>query len=195
LDLDDTSNTLETNSSKAQRRRTVAWPELEAALYDWQRLIEERGGITTTEILQSKTKIIWNQLPQYRGLPTPEFSYGWIVKFRQRHNILYQTLHGKAGSIGVTAEEQMKAIQTIAGVLEDNIYNMDETGLYWRMSPSKGFTTRSISGQKKDKARISVAICVNAAGTDRLPIWFIGKAKKPRALQHVDVGAMGGVWR
>ncbi|ELR04924.1 hypothetical protein GMDG_00182 [Pseudogymnoascus destructans 20631-21] len=65
LDLDDTPNTLETNSSKAQRRHTVTWPELEAALYDWQRLIEERGGITTTEILQSKAKIIWNQLPQY----------------------------------------------------------------------------------------------------------------------------------
>jgi hypothetical protein len=61
------------------------------------------------------------------------------------------------------AEDQMKAIQTIAGdYQEDDIYNMDETGLYWKMSPSRGLASAAMPGRKKDKARISVAVCVNA---------------------------------
>ncbi|ELR08016.1 hypothetical protein GMDG_02854 [Pseudogymnoascus destructans 20631-21] len=43
------------------------------------RLVEERGAITTTEILQKKAKEIWEQLPEYKDQPTPEFSYGWIM--------------------------------------------------------------------------------------------------------------------
>ena len=28
-----------------------------------------------------------------------------------------------------------------------------------------------------------------------MPLWFIGKAKKPRALRYTNVEAMGGYWR
>jgi len=64
------------------------------------------------------------------------------------------------------------------------------------MSLSKGLLSQqSQRGLKKEKNRISVAICVNATGTDRFPLWFIGKAKTPRALRNIDVSAMGGVWR
>ena len=48
---------------------------------------------------------------------------------------------------------------------------------------------------KKDKARISLALCTNATGTDRLPIWIIGKAKTPRALKNVSISSIGGRWR
>jgi hypothetical protein len=48
---------------------------------------------------------------------------------------------------------------------------------------------------KKDKARISLALCINATGTDQLPIWIIRKAKTPRALKNVSISSMGGRWR
>jgi hypothetical protein len=70
---------------------------------------------------------------------------------------------------------------------EEDIYNMDETGLYWRQSLSKGLTIENRAGQKKDRTRISVVCCTNATGSDRLPLWFIGKSKTPRALKRVCV--------
>jgi hypothetical protein len=77
----------------------------------------------------------------------------------------------------------MKGLQTLAGEFqEEDIYNMDETGLYWRMTPSCGLATRSQPGLKKDKTQISIVLCVNATGTDRLPVWIIGKSKNPQAL-------------
>jgi hypothetical protein len=65
----------------------------------------------------------------------------------------------------------MKALRTIAGeYLEENIYNMDESGLFWKMMPSRGLATQSQAGLKKDKTRISLVFCVNASRTDRLPV-------------------------
>jgi hypothetical protein len=82
----------------------------------------------------------------------------------------------------------MRALQTIAGeYAEENIYNIDKTGLFWKMLPSRGLLSQSQPGLKKDKTRISIAVCTNATGTDRLPLWIIRKAKTPRALQNVSI--------
>jgi hypothetical protein len=65
----------------------------------------------------------------------------------------------------------MKALKTICGEYqEEDIYNMDETGLFWRRSPSRGLSTQSRRGIKKDESRITVVVCTNCTGTDRLPL-------------------------
>lgn len=179
-----------------QRLREGLWPDLEKILLAWQHRIEARGGFTSGELLQIKAKEIWKQLPQYADKPTPEFSTGWLDGFKKRFKITSRIRHGEASSIPLLAEEEMKALQTVAREFqEEDIYNMDESGLFWRMMPSRGLATQSQAGLKKDKSRISLVFCVNATGTDRLPIWFIGKAMKPRALRHISVSTMGGEWR
>ncbi|KAI1006816.1 hypothetical protein K3495_g1401 [Podosphaera aphanis] len=34
--------------------------------------------------------------------------------------------------------------------------------------------------RKSDKERLSIVICTNENGTDKLPLWVIGSAKQPR---------------
>lgn len=63
------------------------------------------------------------------------------------------------------------------------------------MRPSRGLLSQSIPGSKKEKVRITVILCTNATGEDRFQPWFIRKAKKPRALQGVDISGIGGVWK
>lgn len=75
--LDDKNIQIPTN----QRRRVAAWPLLETALFEWQKLIELRGGVTTNEVLQHKARQIWNRLPEYSNQSIPEFSPGWIENF------------------------------------------------------------------------------------------------------------------
>lgn len=185
-----------TKPSSSFRNRTAAWHELETILFDWQHLIESRGGFTTGEILIAKARDIWRSLPQYKDRPEPHFSSGWLHRFRQRHNIKSQNRHGEAGSITQEAEEEMAGIRTISGEYnEEDIYNMDETGLFWRLTPSNGLSSSTQPGVRKDKTRISLVCCVNASGTDWLPIWFIGKAQTPRALRKINIPTMGGQWR
>ncbi|XP_069195726.1 jerky protein homolog-like [Procambarus clarkii] len=69
----------------------------------------------------------------------------------------------------------------------EQIYNADETGLYWRMLPTE---TMAHSGEddpsgdyKQNKQRISLLCCANAAGTHKLKLLVIGISKNPRALK------------
>lgn len=103
----------------------------ESILFDWQHLIESRGGFTIGEILIAKARDIWRSLPQYKDKPEPHSSSGWLHRFKQRHNIESQNRHGEAGSITQEAEEEMAGICTISREFNgEDIYNMDETGLF-----------------------------------------------------------------
>jgi hypothetical protein len=54
-----------------------------------------------------------------------------------------------------------------------------------------------MAGGKVNKARITANFCCNASGTDKLPIWFIGTAAKPRcfAATDTDITNLPMVWR
>ena len=122
-----------TSNIASFRQRQPQWPILEAILFKWYRQIEQQGGIVTGDILLLKAKEIWPQIPQYQNQPTPSFSIGWLEKFKKRHNIKQRHQHSEASSVLASAEEEMRAIQTLCGEYEEeDIYNMDETGLYWQ---------------------------------------------------------------
>ena len=69
--------------------------------------------------------------------------------------------------------------------LED-IYNCDETALYWQLLPSKSIATGPSSGIKKSKQRITILLTVNATGSHKLKPLIINKWQTPRSLKHID---------
>lgn len=63
----------------------------------------------------------------------------------------------------------MKSVRTLRGEYkEEDVYNMDETGLFRRGAPSSGLSGNSLPGIKRDKTMITLVTCVNCTGTDRL---------------------------
>ena len=60
-----------------------------------------------------------------------------------------------------------------------DIYNMDETGLFYRLLPNSTLATGPVSGKKNQKERITVAQCANATS------WFHWSSGRV----HVDVSA------
>ena len=83
------------------------------------------------------------------------------------------------------------------GYSEHQIFNCDETGLYFRMLP--GYTLTSIhnrpDGTKKAKDRVTINACANASGTIKLPLLLIGKAKNPRCFRNLNKEALPVVYR
>ena len=82
--------------------------------------------------------------------------------------------------------------------MPENTYNMDETGYYWKMKPDRSLSTFETKGTKKTKARITINLCVNAWGSDKLFPWFIGTTKRPngfRAEHLTEINYLGAVWR
>ena len=69
----------------------------------------------------------------------------------------------------------------------NDIYNADETGLFWQMLPenSLGFIGKKAHGSKQPKKCITLLVGANMSGTDKLPLLAIGKSKEPKAFKNV----------
>ena len=88
--------------------------------------------------------------------------------------------------------------EAVRGFDAGDVYNMDETGFRWRTVPEISLGTAQHKGGKKDKARITAALCCNATGTDRMPIWYIGKAAQPTCFRTARIrglDTLGAKWR
>jgi len=96
-------------------------------------------------------------------------SNGWLQNFCQRHGIKSIRDHGEAGSVDPEVAKQGRKImiETTAKWRPEDIYNADETGLYYRQGPSVRMHTRKTRGKKVIKDRITVLVCANATGTDK----------------------------
>jgi hypothetical protein len=78
------------------RLRFGNWPDVERVVLLWYNKRLESGSHPTNEELAERAKSIFTQLPRYRGEQPPEFSPGWIHRFKKRYGLLVrrQRRHG-----------------------------------------------------------------------------------------------------
>ena len=121
-----------------------------------------------------------------------KLSNGWLHNFKQRHGIKQYTMHGESGSVDTTmlAKDRQELAALIEQYEPQYVYNMDETGLFYRMQPSKSLATKEILGKKKDKERVTVALCCNLDGSDKIYLVVIGRSKNPRCFKGVNIAAL-----
>ncbi|KAJ2970079.1 hypothetical protein NQ176_g8354 [Zarea fungicola] len=80
------------------RLRFGNWPDVEKLVLLWYQQVQASGRQPTNDELGEKAKTIFHQLPRYRDEPAPEFSPGWIHRFKKRYGLLIrrQRRHGDA---------------------------------------------------------------------------------------------------
>lgn len=128
----------------------------------------------------------------------PKFRNSWLQRFEPLQNTRGNSRRGQAGRATTDAEEEIGRIrQVIKQYSPKDIFNCDETSLYWKMVPDQILANQSIPVREKVKTRISFHFCVNSDGSERLPVWVIGTAKKPRAFQAagINIDNLGCHWR
>ncbi|XP_064424711.1 tigger transposable element-derived protein 6-like [Latimeria chalumnae] len=160
------------------KSRHCKHPEMEDALFMWFTEVRGRGAAVNDEMLLEKGRVLGERL----GVQDFAYSKGWLANFKSRRGISHHRLHGEASSADMTAIVAGRAElqQTLANYSPDDIYNFDETGLFYKLGPSGTLATAPVAGHKKSKERITVALFCNASGTDlRKPI-VIARAKRPR---------------
>ena len=77
--------------------------------------------------------------------------------------------------------EEMKALrQKLSEYSLDCIFNMDETGLFFRCLPKRSYILGNekeseVQGSKKmvDKNRVTLAVCCNATNSVKIPVEFV----------------------
>uniref|UniRef100_H3GYN9 HTH CENPB-type domain-containing protein n=1 Tax=Phytophthora ramorum TaxID=164328 RepID=H3GYN9_PHYRM len=159
-------------------RPHVRCPELDTALAEWVAWCEEKGVTVTGDAMKLKASrfavLLKTQAP-------PTWSNGWLQKFNARHGFGSFKSHGESGS---AVEASISHLQTKLKQYDlCNVFNMDETGLFFSMPPDRTLARKRLAGRKKDKKRLTIAFTCNADGSETLPPLFIGKSKKPRAFK------------
>jgi hypothetical protein len=67
---------------------------------------------------------------------------------------------------------------------DDNVFNADETGLFYRLLPDRSLCTRDhVAGSKKSKERLTILACTNASGTYKSKLIIVGKSANPKGLK------------
>lgn len=188
-------------SPSKKRHRTTKHPEFDAALSTWVDTLEQKKfvGLTGCVIKEVAKKI-------YDTLEIPEderlkLSEGWLSRFKERCGLRFSQSHGEGASAPIeTVEKERERLQSlIRSLLEEgykmeDLYNMDETALFYASVPESGLSREIRSGQKQVKTRITLAITVNYTGNDRVDPVFIGHAKKPRCFGKKSGKELGFVY-
>lgn len=90
----------------------------------------------------------------------------------------------------------MKEIRVLAPKYKKcDIYSMDETVLFCKPSRSSELSIIAYSGAKIDKARILIALCVDADGSDVYPLEYMGNSQMPRFFTENEQLNRNWTWR
>lgn len=165
--------------------------ELENAVYLWflqqRRLHVPLSG----DMICEKAILFHRQLTGNEGFVA---SKGWLDRFKHRHGIRRLKMTGEKlssneGAIEPYREELLSVIAD-KHLSPEQIYNADESGLFWRMLPDRTLAAHNekmAPGRKMIKARITFMPCANMTGKHKLPLFVVGTAQKPRAFKAVTL--------
>jgi hypothetical protein len=77
------------------------------------------------------------------------------------------------------------------------VFNVDETGLFWKRKPSRSYTAKeekSMPGYKAAKDRLTLLLGANAASDCKLKPLLVYRAENPRALKCLVKGTLPVIW-
>ena len=83
------------------------------------------------------------------------------------------------------------------GYVPDQIFNADETGLYWKKMPTRTYiakTQKTCGGFKVSKDRLTLLLCSNASGDRVLKPLLINRALIPRAMKGKNLKQLPVHW-
>lgn len=168
--------------------------KIDQLTYEWFIKARNKNIPLSGPIVRSKAKDIADTL----NIENFKASEGWLEKFRLRHNIAFKCISGEAASVDKedVTNFAAKVPLIIRGYDAKNIYNADETGLFFRALPNKTLALKKekCQGGKMSKDRLTVLHCVSMAG-EKEKLLVIGKSARPRAFRKLGVNALPVNWQ
>ena len=150
---------------------------IDQLVFEWFIIQRTKQIPISGPILQEKARQFADQLGYSPN--TFKGSNGWLDRFRNRHAISFRTISGESAFIDdSTIEEWTNRLPTILDGFEaKDVFNADETGLFYRATPDRSLvlSKEECKGGKKSKERFTVLLCSNFTGTEKLKPIVIGK--------------------
>ncbi|XP_037576824.1 tigger transposable element-derived protein 6-like [Dermacentor silvarum] len=162
-----------------------AHEKLEKVLVKW--LLQARSSAINIDgaILKEKADLVALRL----GIDGFKASNGWLDRFKKRNNIVYSRSCGESSTVDVSTVQEWKETlpDLIAAYKPCDVFNADESGIFYNMQPEQTLTFKgdSCHGGKRSKERLTALFCANEDGSEKLPVLVIGKFGKPRCFKNI----------
>ncbi|XP_039396599.1 tigger transposable element-derived protein 4 [Mauremys reevesii] len=171
---------------KRKRLRTAFYTDLEEALMKWYRIAQCLNVPVNGPMLRFKA----NDFAQKLGHSDFKCSNGWLDRFKSRYGLVFRSK--SIEPVATTADTLTVWYQNVLPYyLNDyqpkNVFNVKETGLFYRMLPNNTFAFKgeTCSVGKLSRERITVMVGTNMDGSEKLPLLVIGKNKNPHCFKDV----------
>lgn len=173
------------NSTAKNCSSSKKYPIIDDELFKWIEVVEEKNAFYNENILKKRAL----EIAKSHNISDFKASNGWIHRFKTRYNIKERNLCGESGKAKKEDYEDFyKTIELkMKGYDPKNIFNLDETSLFYKARPSKSIISKIRKGVKNYKDRITVMFCCNSDGSEKLAPFIIGKYKSPRAFKNFDI--------
>ncbi|XP_066467614.1 tigger transposable element-derived protein 1 [Tiliqua scincoides] len=181
--------------TKLIRKRHSLISEMEKVLNLWIQDQISHNIPLSQGLIQAKALTLFNAMKAEKGEASAEETFGasrgWYDNFKKRSNLHIIAGQGEIASTDTAAPEtfpaELEKVIEDGGYTKQQIFNVDETGLFWKKMPSRTFLAReerSMPGFKAAKDRLTLLLGANAAGDCRLKPMMIYHSENPRALKN-----------
>jgi hypothetical protein len=82
-------------------------------------------------------------------------------------------------TVAAAEDERKQLAEILAPYAKRDRWNVNESGLFGFAPPDQGLALKQMKGKKSNKFQITVTFACNADGSEKLPIFYIGKSKQP----------------
>jgi hypothetical protein len=178
-----------TYSAGAKRHRKPRLDDVDVALLAWfkkTRMNNPEVAISGRVLLEKA-----NDFAKELAHGKNSISAAWIDRWNTRHNIMSKKMRGEWAALresDVLHEWKDIKLRQILGTLAPrDIYNKDETGLFWKALPDRAlaFKNERVSGGKLSKERVTCLYCASMAG-EKVSLLVIGKYANERAFKRAN---------
>ncbi|XP_052746342.1 tigger transposable element-derived protein 4-like [Bicyclus anynana] len=171
------------NCLKMKRSRTTKHAKIEDAVLKWYRHQRTNNVPINGPMLQQKA----NELAQ-RFDEDFVFTPSWVQRFRARHGIVGRITSVEVASVdkGTVDNWMTQKWPTIwEGYRPEDIFNADETGLFYNMKPDRisKFKGENCSGGKMAETRLTIMVAANMTGSCKRKLLVIGNYKTPECFK------------
>ncbi|XP_066126892.1 tigger transposable element-derived protein 1-like [Saccopteryx bilineata] len=181
----------------------VVLGHMERLLSLWIEGQKQQNLPVSTLLIQDQARRLFAQLQQEQGsgsqAETFGASNGWFAHFKARHNVLLTDEPAVADAQAAACYPLMlRTILEEGCYSPSQVFNVDETGLFWKRMPERmllALEGTARPGPKAPKDHLTLLLCGNAAGDFKLKPLLVYPSENPRALKGCSKASLPVVWR
>ncbi|XP_062599444.1 tigger transposable element-derived protein 6-like [Saccostrea cucullata] len=169
---------------KSRFNNTCKFFDINDVVFKWFSTARAKGIPISGPIIQEKAL----QYSAELQIPGFKASNGWLDRWKNRYSVTAFKISGESASVDpVTVEDYRQRLPDITADYDPkDIFNCDETGLFYRALPDKTLNNKDImcKGGKSAKERLTVMFACSATGEKLKPL-VIGKSNQPRCFKNI----------